>query len=183
MLLWRENPQDEHTMDTTASLRGKNWLLHRTSILTPDYNTWLWSLNLESCDFFFNANIGGWSLTGSSRNVGHQLAYCTCPGWLWGWTIWWNDDWQGKPKYTEKTCTSAMLSTTNPTWSDRARSRAAAVGSQRLTAWAMARPILLRLYSTSRNLIQDHQENYIVITCFILMHCLFRPYCWIILRW
>jgi hypothetical protein len=66
--------------------------------------------------------------------------YCTCPWWLWGWRIWWNDDLQGKPKYSEKTCPSATLSTTNPIWPDRTRTRAAAVGSQRLTAWAMARP-------------------------------------------
>jgi hypothetical protein len=31
------------------------------------------------------------------------------------WRNWWNDDWQGKPKYSEKTCPSAALSTTNPT--------------------------------------------------------------------
>jgi hypothetical protein len=43
-------------------------------------------------------------------------------------------DWQGKPKYSEKTCHSAILSTTNPTCQTRARTRAAAVGSQRLTA-------------------------------------------------
>jgi hypothetical protein len=48
----------------------------------------------------------------------------------------WNDDWQGKPKYSEKTCPSATLYTTNPTCPARARTRAAAVGSQRLTAWA-----------------------------------------------
>jgi hypothetical protein len=29
-----------------------------------------------------------------------------------------NEDWQGKPKYSEKTCPSATLSTTNPTWPD-----------------------------------------------------------------
>jgi hypothetical protein len=51
-----------------------------------------------------------------------------------------NDFWQGKPKYSEKTCPDANLSTTNPTCQTRARTRAAAVGSQRLTAWAMARP-------------------------------------------
>jgi hypothetical protein len=28
--------------------------------------------------------------------------------------IWWNEDWQGKPKYSEITCPSA----TNPTWPD-----------------------------------------------------------------
>jgi hypothetical protein len=44
------------------------------------------------------------------------MTYCTCPGWLWWWRIWWNEDWQGKPKYSEKTCPSAILSTTNPTW-------------------------------------------------------------------
>jgi hypothetical protein len=27
----------------------------------------------------------------------------------------WNEDWQGKPKYSEKTCPGATLSTTNPT--------------------------------------------------------------------
>jgi hypothetical protein len=27
-------------------------------------------------------------------------------------------NWQGKPKYSDKTCPSAILSTTNPTWLD-----------------------------------------------------------------
>jgi hypothetical protein len=53
---------------------------------------------------------------------------------------WWNDDWQEKTKYSEKTCSSAVLSTTNPTCSARTRTRVGAVGSQRLTAWATARP-------------------------------------------
>jgi hypothetical protein len=61
--------------------------------------------------------VGGGVQTGSTRHVGHLLAYCTCPGWLWEWGIWWNE-WQGKPKYSEKTCPDATLSTTNPTWSD-----------------------------------------------------------------
>jgi hypothetical protein len=50
-----------------------------------------------------NSNSWGWSPSGSSRNVGHQLAYLTCHRWLWGWRIWWNYDGQGKPKYSEKT--------------------------------------------------------------------------------
>jgi hypothetical protein len=61
--------------------------------------------------------VGGGVQTGSTRHVGHLLAYCTCSGWLWGWRIWWNE-WQGKPKYSEKTCHGATLSTTNPTWPD-----------------------------------------------------------------
>jgi hypothetical protein len=54
--------------------------------------------------------------------------------------FWWNDDSQGKPKYSENTCPTASLFTTNPTWPEPARVRAAAVGSRRLTDWAMARP-------------------------------------------
>jgi hypothetical protein len=53
--------------------------------------------------FFLICIVGGGVQTGSSRQVGHLLAYCTCPRWLWGWRIWWNE-WQGKPKYSEKTC-------------------------------------------------------------------------------
>jgi hypothetical protein len=77
---------------------------------------------------------------GSTLHVGHWMAYCTCPGWLWWWRVWWNEDLQGKPKYSEKTCPSDTLSTTNPTCQTWARTLAAAVGRQRLIAWAMARP-------------------------------------------
>jgi hypothetical protein len=41
------------------------------------------------------------------------MAYCASLRWLWWWRNWWND-WQGNPKYSEKTCHSAALSTTNP---------------------------------------------------------------------
>jgi hypothetical protein len=51
--------------------------------------------------------VGGGVQTGSTRHVGHLLDYCTWPGWLWGWRIWWNK-WQGKPKYSEKTCPGAI---------------------------------------------------------------------------
>jgi hypothetical protein len=34
----------------------------------------------------------------------------------WVWIIWWNKNWQGKPKYSEETCPSASLSTINCTW-------------------------------------------------------------------
>jgi hypothetical protein len=61
--------------------------------------------------------VRGGVQTRSTRHVGHLLAYCTWPGWLWGWRIWWNE-WQGKPKYSEKTCRDTALSTTNPTWPD-----------------------------------------------------------------
>jgi hypothetical protein len=41
-----------------------------------------------------------------------------------------DEDWQGKLKYSEKTCPSATLSTTNPNCQTLARTRAAAMGSQ-----------------------------------------------------
>jgi hypothetical protein len=45
----------------------------------------------------------------------------------------------GETEVLGETYPSATLSTTKPTCQTRARTRAAAVGSQRLTAWAMAR--------------------------------------------
>jgi hypothetical protein len=30
--------------------------------------------------------------------------------------FWWNEDWQGKPKYSEKNCPSATLSTIDRIW-------------------------------------------------------------------
>jgi hypothetical protein len=41
-----------------------------------------------------------------------------CDKWRWLWRNWWNEDLQGKPKYSQKTCPTATLSTTNPTWPD-----------------------------------------------------------------
>jgi hypothetical protein len=63
--------------------------------------------------------VGDGVQTGFTRHRGHLLSYFACPGWLWGWRIIrWNEDWQGKPKYSEKTSPGATLSTTNPTWPD-----------------------------------------------------------------
>jgi hypothetical protein len=38
--------------------------------------------------------------------------------WWWLWSNRWNANWQGKLKYSDKTCPTVTLSTTNPTWSD-----------------------------------------------------------------
>jgi hypothetical protein len=93
--------------------------------------------------FFF---LVGWDLR-------HQvlrpiLAYCTAPNdrWGWLWSNWWNEDWQGKPKYSEKTCPSATLSTTNPTWpypcSNTGR-RGGKPATNRLSDGAATRPPLV----------------------------------------
>jgi hypothetical protein len=46
---------------------------------------------------------------------GHFWSIVPAPDdrWGWLWSYWWNEDWQGKPKYSEKTCPS-----TNPNWPD-----------------------------------------------------------------
>jgi hypothetical protein len=74
-----------------------------------------WNIQMSLIFFFNLRTVGGGIQTGSTRHFGHSFAYCTCPGWLWEWRIWCNE-WQGKPKYLEKTCPDATLSTTNPTW-------------------------------------------------------------------
>jgi hypothetical protein len=61
-----------------------------------------------------------WSGTKPTRYCGQFWPIVQAPDDRWGW-LWsnrWNEDWQGKPKYSEKTCPSATLSTTNPTWPD-----------------------------------------------------------------
>jgi hypothetical protein len=65
--------------------------------------------------------------------LGHVLACCTSPGWWWAWSNPWNA-WQGKLKYSGKTCPSAASSTISPTWRDLGW----AVGSLQLTVGATA---------------------------------------------
>jgi hypothetical protein len=105
--------------------------------------------NILLANFFsFGSTAQFWALAASIKlSVSFRLPDLgqsdSLDGWLWWWRSWWNERfWQGKPKYSEKTCPDATLSTTNPTCQTRARTRAAAVGSQRLIASAMARPVI-----------------------------------------
>jgi hypothetical protein len=51
------------------------------------------------------------------------------------WSNWWNEDWQGKPKYSEKTCPSTTLSTTESHMTRPGLERqTAVVGSQQRIA-------------------------------------------------
>jgi hypothetical protein len=63
-------------------------------------------------------DIMGWDWV--SWYCGHYWPIVPAPDdrWWWLWRNWLNEDWQGKPKYSEKTCPSATLSTTDPTWLD-----------------------------------------------------------------
>jgi hypothetical protein len=98
--------------DSYKSCRRK--FCHKMSDITCPSGDTISKL-VKKCNICLNSHIPYWVQHTACRPL---LAYCTCPGWLWGWRIWWNEDWQGKPKYSEKTCLSATLSTTNPTWPD-----------------------------------------------------------------
>jgi hypothetical protein len=101
-----------------------SWVGPRTALDTTDIRKFLtpagnWTLILQlsslqsTCIFFLFVqwNFGYW---------GHYWPIVPAPDdrWWWLWRNWWNGDWQGKPKYSEETCPSATLSTTNPTWPD-----------------------------------------------------------------
>jgi hypothetical protein len=98
------------------------------------------------CVFFLLLFLVGWDWV--SWYCGHYWPIVPAPDdrWWWLWRNWWDEEWQGKPKYSEKTCPSAILSTTNPTWLDPGLNPGRRSGSQRLTAWAMARPHYLLTY-------------------------------------
>jgi hypothetical protein len=80
------------------------------------HNKLVWLVQMLFLSTFFFK----WGGTKSARYCGNFWPIVQAPDerWGWLWSNWWNEDWQGKPKYSEKTCPSATLSTTNPTWLD-----------------------------------------------------------------
>jgi hypothetical protein len=77
------------------------------------YDPMLSWLSYGSVFFFY-------SYWGETEYCGHYWSIVPAPDdrWWWLWRNWWNEYWPGKPKYWEKTCPSATLSTTNFTWLD-----------------------------------------------------------------
>jgi hypothetical protein len=72
----------------------------------------------------------------------------------WVWSSRWNENWQGKPKYCEKTCPSATMSTRNPTWPD--------LGSNPGRRGGKPAPNSLN-YGTAFNSTSFHPSNYLRI--------------------
>jgi hypothetical protein len=70
---------------------------------------------LSSCArvniFFLICIVGGGIKMHSTLRP--PMAYCAAPDDYDDGEIWWNN-WQGRPKYSDKTCPSAALSTTKP---------------------------------------------------------------------
>jgi hypothetical protein len=94
---------------------------------------------LHTGNSFLICIVGGGVQTGSTRHVGHLLAYCTCPGDC--------EDGEfggmngrGNRSTGRKPAPAPLCPLQIPLDQTRDWTRAAAVGSQRLTASAMARP-------------------------------------------
>jgi hypothetical protein len=76
----------------------------------------------------------------------------------WIWTIWWNDNWQGKNKYSEKPAPVALSPSQIPQDMIWDLTRVTAVGSRPLTAWAMARPVTKTPYTKTNGRTMRYQH-------------------------
>jgi hypothetical protein len=81
------------------------------NILKPE----MYPNNIYDLFLFFS-----WGETESTLYCCHCWPIVPAPDGRWWrlWSIRWNANWRGKPKYSEKTCPSVTLSTTNPIWPD-----------------------------------------------------------------
>jgi hypothetical protein len=94
-------------------------VLHSTIPIVHAYDPAYWMLHIFILIlFFFNLHSGGWSpnWVHSARRPFIGLLYL--PRVIVRMGEFGGMNWQGKPKYSEKTCPGATLSTTNPTWPD-----------------------------------------------------------------
>jgi hypothetical protein len=67
--------------------------------------------------------------------------------WWWFWCNRWNANWQGKPKYSEKTCPTATLSITNTTWPYLGSNPGRRGGKTATNRLSYARPTPCRFHS------------------------------------
>jgi hypothetical protein len=65
--------------------------------------------------YFLSFSVG-WDWVHDTSATVWPIVPASNDRWGWLWSICWNENWQGKPKCSEKTFLSAILSTTNPTW-------------------------------------------------------------------
>jgi hypothetical protein len=72
--------------------------------------------------------------------------------WWWVWSSWCNENWQGKPKYSEKTCPSATLSTTEPTWLDLGLNRGYCSGKPANNCLSYGMAFLIKLRNINHGL-------------------------------
>jgi hypothetical protein len=82
------------------------------------------TVHLHQLSFSFLVSCGGVRLSPFVTSATNwSIAPAPDDTWWWIWSSRRNENWQRKPKYSEKTCPNATLSTTNPTWSDLGSNR------------------------------------------------------------
>jgi hypothetical protein len=89
----------------------------------PDWSISLFSLvpprKYRHTYIFFFSSCGGVRLSPLGTSATNwPIVPAPDDRWWWVWSSRWNENWQGKLKYSEKTCPSATLSTTNSAWPD-----------------------------------------------------------------
>jgi hypothetical protein len=113
-MCWLANFHETRQIVNTVLLI-KGYSLRSNSVMNSTNGVKLWGLNSVS------TSVVSWGGVGLSPLGTSATIWPTVPApddrW-WVWSSRWNEDWQGKPKYSEKTCSSATLLTKNPTWPD-----------------------------------------------------------------
>jgi hypothetical protein len=67
--------------------------------------------------FFVSVSWGGVRLSPLGTSATNwSIVPAPDDSWWWMWSSRWNENWQRKPRYSEKTCSNAILSTINATW-------------------------------------------------------------------
>jgi hypothetical protein len=120
--------------------------LPKTGCITPLFHCW-WVYYLETVvsvaqPFLHGANTpqyyaifiswGGVRL-GPLSTLATNWPIVTTLDDRWVWSIWRNENWQEKPKYSEKTCLTATLLTTNPIFHDRGSNTSCRDGKSKTT--------------------------------------------------
>jgi hypothetical protein len=118
---------ESHKYAQASTRRARTDVSLTESVLLKDSRlTFSLSLSLSPPSFFLVSWVLGVGSDGvhlERRPLDWPIVPAADDRWWWMWSSRWNDNWQWKPKYSEKTCPSATLSTTNPTWLDWARTR------------------------------------------------------------
>jgi hypothetical protein len=115
--IWRELEVD---LVTPLSLSGqRNTEENHNKKLQPCRDSKRELSNLMRLDCFYSGGGGSWggvrlSLLSTAATLWPIVPAPDDRRWVWSSRR--NENWQGKPKYPEKTCPSATLSTTNPNW-------------------------------------------------------------------
>jgi hypothetical protein len=101
----------------------------------------------SSARFFLIRSVGGGVQLGPLGTEATDWPIVACPGWLWWWSIWWMKIGKGNRSTRRNPAPAPPCPPQIPLDQTQDRTQAAAVGSQRLTAWAMAQPSSERKFS------------------------------------